>query len=91
MTEPNAVDPEQMRIWGHKMVDMVADYWTNIRDFKPQSSVQPGYISNLVPTEAPEIGESLEQITKDIPEVIMNGVRNSLSLHCYHFLLYDFN
>ena len=46
--------PEEFREFGKAMIDYVADYLENIRDRPVLPSVKPGYLQQLVPTEAPE-------------------------------------
>ena len=57
------------------MVDFMADYLENIRDRRPLSNVEPGYLHKLIPEEAPEEGEKWEDLFPDIERVIMPGVR----------------
>lgn len=68
------MNADEFRKAGKEMVDFIADYLENIRDRPVLPSVQPFYLQKLIPTEAPEEGESFEQIFKDIERVIMPGV-----------------
>lgn len=49
-------------------------------------TVQPGYIRDLIPAEAPEEGERWEEVMKDIERVIMPGVTHwhSPQFHAYY-------
>lgn len=38
------------------------------------SKVEPGYLRPLIPSEAPEAGESYEEIMADVEKIIMPGV-----------------
>jgi len=69
------MDAAEFRKRGKEMVDYVADYLENIRDRRPLSNVQPGYLKELIPSEAPELPEAWEDVMKDIERVIMPGVR----------------
>ena len=69
------MDAEEFRKRGKEMVDYVADYLENIRDRRPLSNVEPGYLHKLIPEEAPEEGEKWEDLFPDIERVIMPGVR----------------
>ena len=48
-------------------------------------TVQPGYLRELIPTEAPETSEKWEDIMKDLERVIMPGVTH---WHSPHFHAY---
>lgn len=68
------MDADEFRRRGKEMIDYVADYLENIRDRRPFPEVQPGYIRELLPEQAPEEGEKWEAVFKDIERVIMPGV-----------------
>lgn len=69
------MDPEEFRKWGKEMVDFVADYWKTMRNRMPTSDVQPGYMWQLLPNEAPQDGESWESIFGDLDKVVLQGVK----------------
>lgn len=69
------MDADEFRKRGREMIDYVADYLENIRDRRPLSNVQPGYLRDLIPAEAPVEPEKWEDLFKDIERVIMPGVR----------------
>lgn len=56
------------------MVDYIADYLENIRDWRVYPGVQPGYLHKLLPKEAPQQPEKWDEIFKDVEEHIMPGV-----------------
>jgi len=56
------------------MIDYVADYLENIRDRQTVSGVEPGYLRELVPDEAPRDPEQWDDVFRDIERVIMPGV-----------------
>ena len=45
---------DEFREFGKAMIDYVADYLENIRERPVLPNVRPGYLQQLVPTEAPE-------------------------------------
>ncbi|CAI5529232.1 unnamed protein product, partial [Closterium sp. Naga37s-1] len=57
-----ALQAEEVRRQGHRMVEFIADYLQGVGDRPVCSSVQPGYLRPLLPTHAPEHGESPEAI-----------------------------
>ncbi|KAL0643670.1 hypothetical protein Bca4012_041960 [Brassica carinata] len=68
------MDSEQMREYGHRMVDFIADYYKTIETFPVRSQVQPGYLHNLLPDSAPDHPETLEQVLDDVKAKILPGV-----------------
>jgi aromatic-L-amino-acid decarboxylase len=60
------------------MVNYIADYIENIEQRQVLSTVEPGYLRPMLPRQAPETGESFEQIMADVERVIMPGVSPSL-------------
>ncbi|KAJ0254154.1 hypothetical protein HA466_0106980 [Hirschfeldia incana] len=68
------MDSEQLREYGHQLVDFIADYYKTIETFPVLSQVQPGYLHNLLPDSAPDQPETLEQVLDDVKEKILPGV-----------------
>ena len=65
-------------IWsaiGKEMVDYIADYLENIRQMRVTPEVEPGFLSDHLPTEAPYRGENWNDIFRDFEDKIMPGVR----------------
>lgn len=70
---------------GKETVDYIADYLKNIRNRRVFPDVIPGYIRELLPDSAPEMGENWDDIFKDVERVIMPGVCEILkNLFLYH-------
>ncbi|KAH6811429.1 Pyridoxal phosphate transferases superfamily protein [Perilla frutescens var. frutescens] len=74
MDELKPMDAEQLREYGHKMVDFIADYYKNIENFPVLSQVQPGYLRELLPDSAPIRPESLQDVLDDVQSKILPGV-----------------
>ncbi|XP_042003833.1 phenylacetaldehyde synthase-like isoform X1 [Salvia splendens] len=74
MDELKPMDAEQLREYGHQMVDFIADYYKNIESFPVRSQVQPGYLRELLPDSAPVRPESLQDVLDDIQSKILPGV-----------------
>lgn len=79
------MDSEKLREEGKKMIDFVADYWDGIRDRKPLPAIKPGYISELVPAQAPSSPEDWSKIFDDLENVVVNGATH---WHHPHFFAY---
>lgn len=68
------MDAEQLREYGHKMVDFIADYYKTIENFPVLSQVEPGYLRNLLPDSAPNQPDSFQHVLDDIQAKILPGV-----------------
>ncbi|XP_021280365.1 tyrosine decarboxylase 1 isoform X1 [Herrania umbratica] len=68
------MDAEQLREYGHKMVDFIADYYKTIENFPVLSQVEPGYLRNLLPDSAPNQPDSFQHVLDDIQTKILPGV-----------------
>ncbi len=65
---------EDFREWGHRMVDWLYEYMSNIKEYSVSAQVEPGEIRSKLLAEPPEIGEDMEAIFKDFKDIIMPGV-----------------
>ncbi|KAJ2680754.1 hypothetical protein GGI25_000389 [Coemansia spiralis] len=68
------IDTAEFRKYGKEMVDIIADYYENVNNMPPKSTVKPGYLYKLMPREIPEDPESFEDIKRDIETKIMPGM-----------------
>ncbi|OMO62804.1 Pyridoxal phosphate-dependent decarboxylase [Corchorus capsularis] len=68
------MDAEQLREYGHKMVDFIADYYKTIENYPVLSQVEPGYLRNLLPDSAPNQPDSFQHVLDDIQTKILPGV-----------------
>lgn len=50
------------------------DYRENLEKLPVRSEVKPGYLAPLLPSAAPEQGQSLDQILQDFNQHIIPGV-----------------
>ena len=64
----------EFREFGKAMIDYVADYLENIRERPVLPKVEPGYLKELIPSEAPEQPEEWPAVMADVERVIMPGV-----------------
>lgn len=68
------MDVEEFRKFGKATVDYLANYFETIRERPVLPRVEPGYLQNLLPREAPTYSEKWEDIMEDMDKVIMPGV-----------------
>ena len=74
------MDSDQFRTAAKQLTDYIADYVEGLRDRPVLPDVQPGYINELVPPEAPEEGESWPAVFNDIESVVMRGVSQQFAI-----------
>ncbi len=68
------MNSEQFRKYGHEMVDWMADYLENIREYPVRSQAKPGEIFKQLPDAPPAQGEPYEQIFADFQQIILPGM-----------------
>ncbi|XP_019097105.1 PREDICTED: tyrosine decarboxylase 1-like [Camelina sativa] len=68
------MDSEQLREYGHRLIDFIADYYKTIESFPVLSQVQPGYLHKLLPDIAPDHPETMDQVLDDVRAKILPGV-----------------
>lgn len=68
------MDTAEFRRRGREMVDYIADYLETISQRRVTPNVEPGYLRNLIPSQAPKKGEDWDEIMKDVERYIMPGV-----------------
>ncbi|XP_063726545.1 histidine decarboxylase-like [Symsagittifera roscoffensis] len=80
------MDADEYRKHGKAMVDKIADYMSNVRDYDVlPKDVYPGYLKDQLPKQAPKEGEPFEKIAEDIDKVILPGTTHWQSPHMHAF------
>ena len=72
------MDEKEFREFGKAAVDFVANYNETLRDRDVLPSIKPGYLTDLIPQEAPKTSESWQQILEDVEKHIIPGVSQKL-------------
>lgn len=70
------MDVNEFRVRGKEMVDYICSYMDTLDSRRVTPSVEPGYLRELLPTEAPQEPEDWDTIMADVENKIMPGVRN---------------
>lgn len=68
------VDSNKFRKHGYECVDWAIKYMETLDDRKPLPAVEPGWLWDVVPSEAPVKGETFDKIMKDIEPVCLHGM-----------------
>ncbi|CAL1678950.1 unnamed protein product [Lasius platythorax] len=66
-------------------IDFVADYNETLRNRNVLPDVEPGYLSKLLPEQAPQKSEKWQKVLEDVEQYIMPGIThwNSPYFHAY--------
>ena len=65
------MSPEEFRRAGHEVVDWIAAYLENIREYPVVTRHRPGDLIDGLPTSGPESGESMDKILADFREQVV--------------------
>ena len=76
---------EEFRKHGHAVVDWIADYYCRIESFPVLSQVAPGEVRACLPNQAPQQGEGVEAILRDVEKLILPGITHWQSPNFYAF------
>ncbi len=66
--------PEEFRAAAHAAVDWIAEYLEHPDRHPVKSRVQPGEIRAALPASAPQHGESLDHMLRDVQETLLPGI-----------------
>ncbi len=65
--------PDELRSWGHEVVDWVADYLATIEEHRVVPDVAPGDVRSWLPPAAPQHPEPFGDVLADLDRVIVPG------------------
>ena len=68
------MDNQEFRRYGYQVVDWIADYLDNIREYPVLADVKPGELMDRLPAAAPEQGESMDSVLDDFRRLIIPAV-----------------
>jgi aromatic-L-amino-acid decarboxylase len=71
---PSQMSPEEFRASAHQVVDWIADYLRDVRDYPVLAQTTPGALISSLPASAPEHGEPMEAILEDFRQLILPGI-----------------
>jgi aromatic-L-amino-acid/L-tryptophan decarboxylase len=70
---PYHMTPDELREWGHRVVDWVADYWSSVDDHPVVPPVEPGEVRSWLPPAPPEHPEPFAGVLADLDRVVVPG------------------
>jgi aromatic-L-amino-acid/L-tryptophan decarboxylase len=68
------MDPETFRLYGHQVVDWIADYLTHVGEYPVLAQTVPGDIRQALPNKPPVEPEAMETILADFERVLLPGI-----------------
>lgn len=68
------MDPEEFRRQAHRLADWIADYLAGSSKYPVLARVTPGTIASALPADAPEDGESFDNILADFERILLPGI-----------------
>src|SRR5216683_5131261 len=68
------MDPETFRLYGHQVVDWIADYLTHVGEYPVLAQTVPGDIRHALPDKPPVEPEAMETILADFERVLLPGI-----------------
>jgi aromatic-L-amino-acid decarboxylase len=82
---PHDLSPDDFRRFGHEVVDWIADYLHNTRDYPVEPRMSPGDLVRRLPASAPDSPESFERVLSDFESLIVPAVNhwNHPRFHAY--------
>jgi len=73
-TATGDMNPEAFRMYGHQVVDWIADYLANVGSYPVLARTSPGDIRRSLPTQPPTQPESMEGILSDFDRLLIPGI-----------------
>ncbi|KAH8079900.1 putative aromatic-L-amino-acid decarboxylase [Filobasidium floriforme] len=72
--QTGGMDIEAFRKHGYKVVDQICDYYARLNELPVVAQVEPGYLVNDLPTEAPKEPEDFSLVASDFQSKILPGI-----------------
>src|SRR5437762_13443875 len=79
-TATGDMDPESFRMYGHQVVDWIADYLEHTGEYPVLAQSAPGDIRHALPDKPPVQPEPMETILTDFERIIIPEINHCNSL-----------
>jgi len=66
--------PESFRLEAHKLVDWIADYYSEIEKYPVKASCKPGSVFGQIPASPPDEAQDMKDIFSDFEKIIIPGI-----------------
>ena len=77
--------PEEFRTYGHRVVDLIADYRSEVSKQSVQATVRPGEIKAALPVDPPQHAEPFDAILADVERMIGPGLTHWSHPHFFGY------
>ena len=77
--------PEEFRSYGHRVVDLIADYRSEVSTQSVQATVRPGEIKAALPVDPPQHAEPFDAILADVERMIGPGLTHWSHPHFFGY------
>ena len=74
MDDAPHMTPDEFRRCGHAVIERIARYMEEIEHYPVLSQVDPGWVRERLPQDAPEHGEPFAHVLRDIDEFVVPGL-----------------
>jgi aromatic-L-amino-acid decarboxylase len=68
------VTPDEFRLYGHQLIDWIADYRERVAERPVMAQTTPGAIKAQLPSAPPEEPEPFDAILEDLDRVVLPGL-----------------
>jgi aromatic-L-amino-acid decarboxylase len=66
--------PEEFRAFGHRLIDWIADYRSNLPELPVAARTAPGDVKRQLPADPPEQSEDFGEVFLDLEKILLPGV-----------------
>ena len=66
--------PEEFRVYGHQLIDWIADYRAHVAERPVMATTQPGAIRAQLPAHPPQEPEPFSSVLADLDQVVLPGL-----------------
>jgi len=73
---PLSMSPDEFRAFGHRVVDLIADYRAGVAERPVTCDVEPGELLAQLPTSPPERPQGFERVLQDLEAHILPALRH---------------
>jgi aromatic-L-amino-acid/L-tryptophan decarboxylase len=68
------VSPEEFRVYGHRLIDWLADYHESLAERPVMAKTKPGEVRAALPSAPPETPEDFAAVIADLDRVVLPGL-----------------
>lgn len=86
------MDSGRFKKCGYECIEWAIKYMETLDDRKPLPNVQPGWLWDVCPPNAPEKPEAFDKIMRDIEPVVLDGVLTETAhINVVNYILIDYS